>query len=242
MLIRCVIIWAVICLSMATHANVLININGSNYSYNENPRLEQVLAPIALQSNWYWPSAQLFDLDDANIELKRDELIQLIKQDAAANVEFANDYQILIEQIQTWTLADRVNIDIDFDLARFSIEHNPKFENGRYLLTVSTRPERVYIFGAVKEAGYRDFSENTCVTNVLAKIERLDSADTNSLYLISPNGNVEKAPIAYWNRACVVPMPGSLIYVPIQESSWSADMAQMNKMVTSLALNKVQVP
>jgi hypothetical protein len=242
-MLRSVILFIVLLgFSHVTHANVQIDINGSVYSYDSNPRLDQVLAPVADQDDWYWPNAQLFDLSRSAIEAQRNILIQRLINKGTTNNRLSGDYQKLINDIQSWRLADRIQINIDFDLARISLANNPKIENGNYLLTLSKRPEQLHIFGAVAAPRTITYPENTCIDEILTGIMRLDIADNSFVYLISPTGNVEKVPVAYWNKACAVPMPGSSIYIPIQEYQWLKSAALINQQVTSLAVNRIRVP
>jgi hypothetical protein len=58
-------------------ANVTITINETQYHYSDNPRLTEVLEPIAGE-NWYWPAATLFRLNDKKIEKSREQAISAL--------------------------------------------------------------------------------------------------------------------------------------------------------------------
>lgn len=233
---------ASLCIFNVSYAAVQIHINGVAYVHDALPRLDHVLMPVAAQEQWHWPSSQLFNLESAAIETQRDTLIQLLSDEGTVNAQISGDYQTLINEIKRWPLADRIQIDIDFDLARYSLAHNPRFVSGNYLLTLSERPNQLFIFGAVASPSTIDYAENTCVDKIISNIARLKIASLSYVYLISPAGDIQKAPIAHWNSSCVVPAPGSSLYIPIHEHQWSKTAYSLNQQVISLALNRIQVP
>jgi hypothetical protein len=228
-----------LCIANVSQANVNIQINQTQYSYLTQPRLNEILTPIEAAANWYWPSAQLFNLDKTAVEEQRQALISLLSNYAKQNDDSRATYAALIQQLQNWRLADRIQIKIDFELTRFSLEHNPRFEDGDYLLKLSTRPKNLYIFGAIDAPIVKTFSENSCLQDLLTDVNRLANADLNQVYLISPSGSVQSVPIAYWNSRCVVAMPGSSIYVPLQENQWFKQAKVINRQVASLAINRI---
>lgn len=218
-----------------SYAKVQIEINGVAYSYQNNPRLDEVLSPVVNQNNWYWPSAKLFKTDNAAIEAQRIALIKLL---SSYGEKQRKEQQAIIDQIKNWHLADRVKIKIDFDLARFSLTNNPKFEDGSFVLTLSKRPNFLTLFGALPKPGTLPFPENKCVRDLLAHVDKLPNADHDHVYVISPNGNIDKVPIAYWNQLCFVPMPGSMVYVPLRENQWFTEATDINQQVAELAINR----
>lgn len=51
----------------------------------------------------------------------------------------------------------------------------------------------------------------------------LSGADRSYAWVVYPDGRTQKAPVAYWNKRHVEPMPGSIIYVGLADSVWSGD-------------------
>ena len=49
----------------------------------------------------------------------------------------------------------------------------------------------------------------------------LSGADRSYAWVVYPDGRTQKAPVAYWNKRHVEPMPGSIIYVGLADSVWS---------------------
>jgi flagellar biosynthesis protein FliQ len=63
-----------ICINVSV-AQVQVQINEDVYSFNLAPRLAEVLTPVANSNEWYWPSAQLYNLNAVAIEKQRQTLI-----------------------------------------------------------------------------------------------------------------------------------------------------------------------
>lgn len=226
-------------LAFNLHAQVRVKINKSVYQYDANPRLADVLVPTFGVSQWYWPSAQLFRLNSTDYEATRNSLIALLSKDNTASKNVLKAHQHLLSQINEWQLADRVQIEIDFERARYSLAHNPQFEAGEYLLKLSERPKSLFIFGAVATPQTIEHVDNQCIQETIKDIERYVGADLDKIFIISPNGKIEPAAIAYWNERCVVPMPGSSIYIPLQENQWFKKAALINKQMASLSVNRI---
>lgn len=233
------VLLCLICINVSV-AQVKVQVNDYIYNFDRAPRMVDVLTPVANSEDWYWPNAQLFNLNAASVEQQRQGLIQALRKEHGANKAKQEAYEALINQLSAWRLADHIQIKIDFDLARVSPKHNPRFDKGEYLLLLSTRPNTLDVFGAVINPGTLKQTNNTCVKDILADVSRLKSADDNQVYIISPTGQIEIAPIAYWNHRCVVPMPGSSIYIPLQENQWFKQASVINRQVAALALNRIR--
>jgi len=220
-------------------ANVTVKINSEIYSYVSEPRLLEVLEPVALKQNWYWPSAKLFRAEQSAVQQRRNEIFQHLSELSQSNADKSAEFETLIGQLRDWQLAERVLLNIDFELTRFSLQHNPKFESGAYLMSLTSRPNTLYVFGAVNEDFKLPLPNNQCLRDTLAGTQKLSIADKNVVYLILPSGSFQKVPIAYWNHQCVIAPPGALIYVPIAENQWSEQMSSLNQSIASLAKNRL---
>lgn len=56
----------------------------------------------------------------------------------------------------------------------------------------------------------------------------LSGADRSYAWVVYPDGRTQKAPVAYWNKRHVEPMPGSIIYVGLADSVWSETSDALN--------------
>ncbi|MEP4892434.1 MAG: capsule biosynthesis GfcC family protein [Aliiglaciecola sp.] len=225
--------------SSYVHSQVEVTVDNKVLSFVENPRLSQVLEPIDLKPNWYWRSAQLFKLDSDLAENNKRNLI-----DQLISVSQSNDSTALtplISQIESWQLAQRIDIHIDYDLARFVLRYNPLFEDGKYELKLTKRQSSLFIFGAVSQPQTLAYENNQCIETIVAKIDKLEIADANFVYAIQPDGVIRKLPIAYWNQECQQVMPGSQLYIPLAEFQWFSENTQLNQLVAELAVNRIVI-
>ena len=222
------------------YASVEISINESTYLFTTPPRLSDVLAPVALQKHWSWPASQLFSLDAAAVEQERSQLIELLAKEGRDNTKYKSTFQSIINQLKSWQIAHRVAIPIDFELARYSLPNNPQFEAGSYQLLLSERPTSLYVFGAVSTPSNITYVNNQCLEDIMQTIVSAPFADSSFVYIISPQGKVQKAPIAYWNRQCILPMPGSTLYVPLRENTLFKAISNVNEDIATFAVNRIK--
>ncbi|GHL30778.1 hypothetical protein ECZU26_16030 [Escherichia coli] len=66
------------------------------------------------------------------------------------------------------------------------------------------------------------------VASYLSGQNLLSSADRSYAWVVYPDGRTQKAPVAYWNKRHVEPMPGSIIYVGLADSVWSKTPDALN--------------
>ena len=97
-----------------------------------------------------------------------------------------------------------------------------------------TRPNTVTIVGAVEQMCDLPHVAIQDARVYLAQCVPSAYADTDSVYVIEPDGNVVKQGIALWNRSPPMPVaPGTVLYVPfgrratlrIVDSAFDRDMA-----------------
>lgn len=66
------------------------------------------------------------------------------------------------------------------------------------------------------------------VASYLSDQSLLSGADRSYAWVVYPDGRTQKAPVAYWNKRHVEPMPGSIIYVGLADSVWSETPDALN--------------
>ncbi|MGB3725445.1 MAG: capsule biosynthesis GfcC family protein [Glaciecola sp.] len=236
-----IIILGVSCFIISTtaYSQVSITINDTHYHYPNNPRMSDVLKPVGLASDWYWPSAILFnETSYQQLEDQRNRLIRKMANSGRDDSGIHSDYRALIDQIKSWSLAKRILVNIDYDHARFDIAENPQFDEGKYILNITSRPNTIYVFGAVPAASHIPYSGNQCLAELIKNIQRTSIADKSYVYMVLPDGSIEKSPIANWNNKCVVPAPGTQILIPIQENQFFAENTEINYETALLSLNR----
>ena len=220
-------------------AQVSVDINQQKFVYQMQPRLADVLRPVAYEQPWYWPAARLYRLNTNKVSELRSEIINKLKFiQADADKNEATLVAALIEQITSWRLAERILINLDYELAQTKMERNPRFDNGEYKLELLTRPTDFMMFGAFKEPLTIPLNGEQCLHEYVHQaIAELQNKDY--VYLIKPNGEDEKIAVAYWNAGCVDVTPGSQIFLPFDESQFFGDMAKLNAQIIELTKHRL---
>lgn len=225
--------------SALSKAAVEVTINETVYSYPNNPRLSDVLRPVALQEKWYWPESKLFRNNTKHSQELREQIIQMLAMENSDKNK--SIYPHIISQIKNWEVADRITVKIDFELARISAKNNPRLDDGQYRILLSKRPANLYVFGAIVNALDLPYTNNTCIEDIVSKIEFSAYADKSYVYTIDSLGKIEKSPIAYWNSQCTIAKPGATLYVPLQESLFSNANTIINAKIVELSVNRITV-
>ena len=135
--------------------------------------------------------------------------------------------QSLRQQLQALKVTGRQFVRLDPDIVRLSQRRNPPLE-GQYSLWVGPQPTTVTIFGLVSRPGKTAFTPEKDVASYLDEMSLLSGADRSYAWVIYPDGRQEKAPVAYWNKRHIEPMPGSTIFVGFADSLWTKKYEDLN--------------
>lgn len=228
-------------LALPATANVEVEINGKQWSYSQLPRLSTVIAPVALDKEWYWPATALFSLSDATAETQRQAVLaQIDALKADASPELAQALARLTDSITGWQLATRVDISIDYDLIRLNQQNNPGFDSGEYKLELSTRPDTVFFWGAVDQPMTLPHAGATAVAEYLPAVSRSDVADSGYVLVIAPDGQISTVGVAAWNKQPTELMPGASVYIPFAGGLLTSDLAKLNHDIAGLARHRVK--
>jgi hypothetical protein len=226
---------------LALNATVMVQINHDHFTYPEPPTLVEVLQPVALTSQWYWPAAKLYRVSAPQLEQQRSAVLQLIEQlKQNAPLAVKSELSALQYQLKQWRLAERVVIPIDYDRARIEVSFNPRFEPGQYLLQLQKRPSTVQFWGALQNSLTVNHRGVTAIADYVAALSYSEFADTSVVYLIQPDGRIEKSGVASWNRQHVEAMPGAQVFIPFASSWFNADMQRLNDSLLALARHRVE--
>ncbi|WNO59395.1 capsule biosynthesis GfcC family protein [Rheinheimera sp. MMS21-TC3] len=228
-------------------AEVKVQINQQLYIYaaeqqSQIPRLADVLAPVALTDNWYWPASALFKTDDNSAQLLQQKILQQLSQlqhDYATDADVQQALNSMTAQIQAWSLATRVLIPIDYDFARAKPSQNPRFIPGSYLLQLYKRPSQLSVFGLVQQPSRISYKNATKVGDYISDISRLAAADKGTLYVVQPDGRIIKVTLGAWQQQKIEAMPGAQLFVPFKPAMFSAKWQQLNQDILALARHRV---
>ncbi|PKH01000.1 hypothetical protein CXF95_01725 [Paraglaciecola sp. MB-3u-78] len=225
-------------------ASVTVTVKQKQYVFTHEPQLIEVLAPIANQENWYWPSAVLYQEEGNQLEKMRQLLLNSLTTLITIYQKEEPDIALSLEQlhatITNWHLARRLPIKIDYDLARFSAAANPQLPEGEYILDIALRMNTVQLFGAVNRTNNVPHLPHADVSEYITRQTLTDVADKDYVILIQADGREITTPVAYWNKNHQEVMPGSQLFVPFKESLFHPEFALINQQIMTLAQNRVQ--
>ena len=146
---------------------------------------------------------------------------------ADSSADDAAAINALRQQIQALKVTGRQKINLDPDIVRVAERGNPPLQ-GNYTLWVGPPPSTVTLFGLISRPGKQPFTPGRNVASYLSDQSLLSGADRSYAWVVYPDGRTQKAPVAYWNKRHVEPMPGSIIYVGLADSVWSETPDALN--------------
>lgn len=145
-------------------------------------------------------------------------LAQLTKQD---DVQTRHIAERLLQWLRAREATGRVRILTDARLMQAQPRHDPVILGGDQL-HIPLRPTSIQVMGAVDAAGSSCTLPHVPLKSApqyLADCPGAKGADPDNVYVIQPDGLVQKLGIATWNRADPHAIaPGGALYVPIAES------------------------
>lgn len=228
--------------SASTYADVSVQINNQQFHYMDAPRLAEILEPVSTNKRWYWPAAALYRLDSQKPEQIREKALIDLQQLSARwqeQPERKATVLRLIRELESWQLAERIPVAVDYDLARVKPEFNPRLEYGRYLLRLKTRPDAVYAYGVITYPQRLAHQGATPAYEYLQGLTFSAGADSRTLYVIQPDGRVQLLDNSYWNRQHLEIMPGGQLFIPFADEWFSSLTENINQQIAELATHRV---
>ncbi|SNY73032.1 capsule biosynthesis GfcC D2 domain-containing protein [Enterobacter sp. CC120223-11] len=190
--------------------------------------LGDLVAQPRLANSW-WPGAVIAE-KQASAVAQQQKLALLAQLDALAADESGEDAAAtrgLRQQLEALNVTGRQFVSLDPDRVRLGRQRNPPLE-GHYSLWVNQQPATITVFGLVSRPGKTAFVPEKDVTDYLDGMDLLSGADRSYAWVVYPDGRREKAPVAYWNKRHIEPMPGSIIFVGFADSLWTKKYADLN--------------
>lgn len=180
-------------------------------------------------ANSWWPGAVISEEQATATALRQQQA--LVARLAALSAEESGDdaaaINTLRQQIQALKITGRQHITLDPDVVRVSERGNPPLQ-GNYTLWVGAQPTEITLFGLLSRPGKQPFMPGRDVTHYLDGQNLLSGADRSYAWVVYPDGRSQKVPVAYWNKRHVEPMPGSIIFVGLDDSVWSSEPDALN--------------
>lgn len=180
-------------------------------------------------ANSWWPGAVIAE-EKATVKALNQQqalLARLAALSANASGEDAAAINALRQQVQALKVTGRQAVNLDPDSVRVSERGNPPLQ-GNYTLWVGAQPTEITIFGLISRPGKQPFMPGRDVASYLDGQDRLSGADRSYAWVVYPDGRKQKVPVAYWNKRHVEPMPGSIIFVGLDDSLWSSEPGALN--------------
>lgn len=199
---------------------VLVEFNGQQQGYFQQPRLAEVLLTASNDNSLYWPAARLYKLDPTQLVAAEQlrgavlEQLRLLSIHWQAEPLLAANLMQLRSQLANWRLAQPLPLTLDPDLSRTRAEFNPRIDAGMYLLQAKRRPGFITLTGL----GGDEFVEHkagTLAYQYLAQAHGIDHSGIDEIYWLQVGTDAIQLPVASWNRNLQQLPPGSLLFVPV---------------------------
>jgi len=102
------------------------------------------------------------------------------------------------------------------------------------------RPATVTVMGAVAQQCVLEHVPDQTPRAYLSHCPALAAASRDDLYVIQPDGHVEKLGVALWNRSPASTLaPGAIVYVPLQASTLGQTAPDLNEEVARFLATQV---
>ncbi|HCD1256373.1 TPA: capsule biosynthesis GfcC family protein [Citrobacter amalonaticus] len=191
-------------------------------------------------ANSWWPGAVISEEKATAEALAQKQALtgRLAALSADASSDNAAALNALRQQIQALKVTGRQLVNLDPDIVRVSERGNPPLQ-GNYTLWVGGQPTEVTLFGLISRPGKQPFMPGRDVASYLEGQNRLSGADRSYVWVVYPDGRTQKVPVAYWNQRHVEPMPGSLIFVGLDDSFWSSEPEALNADILHTLMQRI---
>ncbi|MEQ6280721.1 capsule biosynthesis GfcC D2 domain-containing protein [Kluyvera huaxiensis] len=191
-------------------------------------RLVDLVGQPRLAGSW-WPGAVITTPQVTELATREHQalLAQLSTLAADEGGSAAAAINALRNQLQAVPVVGRLLVPLDPDTVRVHSKNNPPLQ-GKYTLWLGREPSTITLVGLVDKPGNIAFTPGKDAAGYLADINLLSGADRSYAWLIYPDGRTQKAPVAYWNKRHIEPMPGSILFVGFADSLWTNKYEALN--------------
>lgn len=173
-------------------------------------------------ANSWWPGALIAERQKT-AEAEQQQKALLARLMGLAEQEDGDDAAAINsvrQQLQALKIAGRLLVNLDPDDVRVSENGNPVLQ-GDYTLWLPVKPSTITVFGLISSPGKKPFTPGRDVASYLDEQSLLSGADNSYAWVVYPDGHTQKAPVAYWNKRHIEPMPGSIIFVGFADHFWT---------------------
>lgn len=234
-----------LCLSFVSvsAAELTFNYAGKMQSVSmpDRSRLSEAYAGLKLPANADWSSA-LMTKNDATNSLASAQAsllqhLQSLTEQWRDDPALVKSVQQIMMLVTTTPVALRIQTKLDPDWVLLRQEFNPQLE-GHYTLYLAPYMFNLQLAGL---AGNQTLPihEGYLLADYLADVSYQEGADKDFVYLITPEGQWHKMPVALWNRVDSEPSSGSMIFVGFDSSLLPDNMPDLNEQIASYLANRI---
>ena len=157
----------------------------------------------------------------------------------------------ILEELKKSTISGRVMAEFDIDVINASPELDTNLEDGDTVI-IPTKTQQTYIFGEINTPGATRYKPGQSIQDYLYSSGGvLESADITNIYVVHPNGELNRLKItsrlSFLNNRGddILIYPGSVIYVPrkvnsrdpaVVASIWAPIVSALALSITSLSV------
>ncbi len=223
---------------------VLVEFNGQQHGFFQQPRLAEVLLTASSDISVYWPTARLYKLDPDQIVASEQLRVAVLEQLRLLSIHWhaqplvAANFMQLHSQLANWRLAQPLPLALDPDLSRTRAEFNPKLDAGMYLLQAKRRPGFITLTGLGGDA-FVEHKAGTLAYQYVAQAHGIDHSGIDEIYWLQAGAAAIQLPVASWNRNLQQLPPGSLLFVPVPAKWLPEPWQDLNQQLLQLLQSRV---
>ncbi|WP_052810292.1 capsule biosynthesis GfcC family protein [Vibrio renipiscarius] len=210
--------------SQADTLSVTLPAVQTTLSYEHPVRLDRVFTDAIAQSGGvspaqYFVANKLFNLDKAEqINQLKQQVLEQLNALALERSKFKTSSELLARQIESWNVAYRENLNLDFDVIRTQPTANPML-SGHFALVAENRSSLVNIEGLVFQPQPLNFSSNLTLRDYINQVDIFSSAHPSYAWVIYPDGHTIRVGYAQWNEEIIQLTPNSVIFLGFDSDS-----------------------
>jgi hypothetical protein len=206
-------------------------------------KLEQFYAQVQFPYNIDWHSALIsnlaaqkqFELTAQQLETKLNKLETVWVQQN--EVSLAQSVRQLKRELFQLPVAGRIDAQLDPDLFRLRTELNRPLM-GEYTLYTTPHRHNIYLVGLINSKASVLIQSGWSIEQYASQ-SRLSGADNSYGYLVGPNGEWQKVPLAYWNKQHIEPAPSSTLFIGLDPALLPENMADLNELIAEFIANRI---
>lgn len=143
-------------------------------------------------------------------------------------------------QLNKFEIGERLFTPLDYDFVRLDKSSNPIVSAHQFTesltLVVPSRPDSVWVVGAVEHNGEQAWKSRTSASEYLTQAGITVYGNDSIATVIQPDGTVEQHPIAYWNKDHMDIAPGAIVYLGFD--NLPTGYKHLNEEIINLLRNK----